>query len=287
MDGLKPTPESLLAEMYMLRAKNPRLSVLIVEGETDRNLFCKFLGSSHWEVIPAQGKRIALGLAAHADRRNLNFLLVVIDADWDRCLGRCIVSDTIVYTDHNDMECTIIATDTLDDVARELLPASALKSLLKETGHPTLRALLCDRAATLGWFRLISERDRLSLKFRDLPFPEFLGEADFAWDCQGLLGWLRKNNAGKEEAVARLESAFYSLRDSGGPKGLDACCGHDLLGLMAVLSARLGPSGGRDPWTGKQIEAAVRLSFAATQYSKTEMAARIARMRPREHGCEF
>jgi hypothetical protein len=255
--SLKKLPaETIFSSITMQGAA--RRPVVLVEGETDVGVFKHILPSSV-QVMEANGKVNAVRVAEMCDKGKVPRVRVVVDADYDRVLGRVCSSPRVVYTDLNDLECTMVGCGVLEQLSAEIMSDAALIRLSETLGGRTLRQALIEGAATIGKYRLANEVGGYGLRFRNMPASKVLMKDTFEVDERALRQWITDANPESRE----LDS-LWRLVDGDSLHGydpVDLCNGHDLVELLAAFTARYGPENQRAVWERANLETLLRIGF--------------------------
>jgi hypothetical protein len=259
--SLKMSLKKLPAEVIFNSIKMQRASgrpVVLVEGETDVSVF-KYLCGSAVDVIDANGKVNALRVAKLCDQGNVPWVRVVVDADYDRLLDRLYDSPRVMYTDLNDLECTMVGCGVLEQLSVEIISDASLVRLSAELGGRDLRQALIEGAATIGKYRLANEIGGFGLRFRNMPASQLLMRDRFEVDETALRQWITDANP-----ESRDVGGLWRLVDGDSLnqfEALELCNGHDLVELLAAFTARFGPDNQRAVWERPNLETLLRIGF--------------------------
>ena len=277
---MRPDPQSFYSELSMYRVASPKLPFVVVEGETDRNLLENKLSirRPRAEVHVAGNKKTALKVNDLARaRQNLNPIVFVLDADFDRFTGRDRQSETVVYTDANDMECTILSVDNvIDRIEPELLPRHVIGEILATASFASLKDLVIDCAWEIGKYRAINDKDNLSLSFR---FPEGIGYIDFyqlpgfRWRDDAFRTWVRNNPRNLPQKVDKLFTEVDGTAWSNDK--IHLCRGHDVVEILAMIQNHHAESFQFSKWVPNIMGSVFRLQVDETRLRNTRMVSKI------------
>lgn len=76
---------------------------IIVEGDSDRNIYGCFFNTSLARLIPSDGKPNALKAISILERDNFEGVVCLVDADFDRILQTLSSSPNIIYKELHDL----------------------------------------------------------------------------------------------------------------------------------------------------------------------------------------
>jgi len=209
--------------------------------------------------MEANGKVNAVRVAQMCDQGKVPRVRVVVDADYDRVLGRVCSSPRVVYTDLNDLECTMVGCGVLEHLSAEIMSDAALVGLSEKLCGRTLRQALIEGAATIGKYRLANEVGGYGLRFRNMPASTVLMKDTFEVDERALRQWITDANPESRE----LDSLWHLVDGDSlhGYDPVDLCNGHDLVELLAAFTARYGPENQRAVWERANLETLLRIGF--------------------------
>jgi hypothetical protein len=267
----RQTHFDIVSRIDLLRTGHHRRPILVAEGDTDVNVFKRHLQELETlAIISAEGKQNARKAAEAGDARWDSSVVFVVDADYDRLLGKSPTKHRILFTDHNDMECTITAYGGLRLIVDDLFSTQEQIEICSAEGVSSLPELVIRAAARVGRYRLANAHGRLSLRLQELKATELLAADRFRVDEVALRRWIiNQNMPDRAEKLADMWSAI----DSGmlpPADELDLCRGHDLIEMLRALIARY-PSHRRNQWHCGPAETCLRLSFDSVMFRATHM----------------
>jgi len=257
---------------------------VVFEGDDDKTLAKRMFRDCespvHW--IVGHGRVNCLRIHGLCKQRKVPRVLVVVDSDYGRKLNTLEDPHLVAYTDLNDMECTVLAVDpVVERHQEEFVDRNRVRECLSRCGYDSLFSVVVERAARLGAYRFVNQRDKRSLRFRnpkppgDLPYAEFIDIApEFSWRDEVFREWFAARNCDKSEDVAALFDAVDGL-SMNTDDHLEWCQGHDLLALYAVIHSRLNVESGGHPREGKDLEVFVRERLSPVRLKSTEVFRRV------------
>ena len=126
-----------LANRALMQVNAQGGTIVFVEGQSDPVVYRPLLKVPHkGNIIPAKGRlRVQRAVAQAADPR----IIGIVDADFDRPLGRKCCQPGIFITDCHDAETTAISTDALGAVLKDYrvsLSVDKVRNILKRVALP-------------------------------------------------------------------------------------------------------------------------------------------------------
>lgn len=280
--------ETIAATVMMMRRSQliPK-PIVLVEGDKDRRVLRNAL-SHHAEVVPGSGKSLTLDALNYIDINSaMEWLIVVVDADFDRLLG--IKHDRVVLlTDAHDMDCEHIKSRALVKVVEELCSErKCLKEFsIRKAENPQalaseIRKVLLSVAAPIGLLRLISIQNGFELAFKKVEHAKVLERARFAVNVSSLISVVLAAGAKTGVTPSVLERELEKAR-AAGYDPWQICQGHDITKLLA-LAVRKYWGVGR--LTEDEVERGIRLAYEAEYLWQTALGNEI-NTRLRGMGCK-
>ena len=274
---LKATINEKINDIIMVREAEPNCIFVYFEGETDVNLFKKIIKNefknvpNYIKLVSSDGKQEAKKIIKKAKEKKLKDVIAFLDADFDRKKNpRLDDSNDLIYTDQNDLECTILHLGVLnlDDLpCNELFDKRALNDFLKNLKHQSLFDLLVQLASKIGWLRFHNFDKKLNLSFKNLPYRDLFSETNFEFNKEKFYEYLTENNRPKTDSAllkSRIET-LNKLNETEAPQDIQYCNGHDICELISLINNRLD---GRESVRPKSIESMIRIWFSDPTYYK-------------------
>jgi len=176
-DGELGGPDDIANEIILTRDDPSKqfLSFLLVEGDTDSKFYKnkKLVDTNKCQITVADGKSTALEVLAILEKVGIPGILVIVDADFNILEGKSPHSPNLLFTDTHDLETMLIKSPALENVLGEFGSEKKINEVTEST-KKDVRALLLECGMTVGYLRWISLREKLSLKFEDLEFVQFI-----------------------------------------------------------------------------------------------------------------
>nr|VFK31760.1 MAG: Protein of unknown function (DUF4435) [Candidatus Kentron sp. MB]VFK34924.1 MAG: Protein of unknown function (DUF4435) [Candidatus Kentron sp. MB]VFK77041.1 MAG: Protein of unknown function (DUF4435) [Candidatus Kentron sp. MB] len=247
---------------------------IIVEGETDRKLFYKFINSDRVEVeISHGGLNGVLKIVAELSRET-DCILGIRDADFLHLEGETETPKNIFLTDHHDAEMMIISCDEVyRNLAIEYSVGKHDDSKGMDSVHSgsfddplSSRERILDSIAFICALKWINHTDDLGLNFDGLGLGDF-----YHWNNQESFPILEENkyldvilkrSENKKRKVSR-EEIHLKIKDI--QERLDLCNGHDFMKAFSLSTKRGSQKGIDDKTIAKAFRAAYRfMDFQTT-----------------------
>jgi hypothetical protein len=189
---------------------------------------------------------------------------VALDSDFSQIGGASVTDPDVIFTDLHDIEAMMLNSPATRKVLIEY-------DLGVQEFGPDLGLLLATAVIPLGYLRVISIRDNLSLKFTELDFLQFLtiGSPPVIDEAKLIAEVLSKNPRCRLDAAGLQQKIDDSRDATHDPWHLG--CGHDMTGVFAAL---LASKAGRPvpPFT---VERQLRLAYERQYFEASGFFTRI------------
>lgn len=181
-------PDGIANQIILTRSYpgNESLSFLIVEGDTDRKFYTRFIDESKCQIANALNKSNALQIASILGAASFPGFLVIVDADFDMLDGKLAANRNVLFTDSHDLETMIIQSPALEKILNEMGSEEKIQRIMDHT-KKDIRTLLLTCSMPIGYLRWVSLQETLSLKFEDLDFASFIQRGSFALNLSALI----------------------------------------------------------------------------------------------------
>jgi hypothetical protein len=163
--------------------------ILILEGETDARVFGYFIDSGVCDIEVAFGKKNVVDALDLLEDDGFPGVVAIIDADFDRLLGKEYQLENLCLTDKHDLDLTIFASSALNRYIVE----HADKNLFERefnSDFSAIRDRVVNASLPLACCRLVSEYRGLNLYFKDLKHEELLSVDDLSTKTDELISKL-------------------------------------------------------------------------------------------------
>lgn len=251
---------------------NEHLAFLIVEGETDRTFYRNFINKAKCQISVAHNKSAVIQVVAILEKEVFSGFLATVDADFDILEGKSPPSQNVLFTDVHDIEMMILKSGALEKVLGEFGAEEKIDK--HQNDGKDVRTMLLECSVPLGYLRLISVRESLSLKFEGLDFADFVDRETLKLDLSKLLRAVKGRSQRQDIADKQLLASIQGLkRDTYDIWHL--CSGHDVISVLSVgLRKAIGSWNANDVKL-EILERNLRLAFERAHFQETRLYALI------------
>ena len=242
-------------------------AVLLLEGDKDDRVLRRFIDGS-CDIEIGFGREQVIKALDLLEEEGIGGVVAVIDADFDRILGRSYDLEGLCVTDCHDLDLTIFSSSALDRVV-DMYAEKPLFEQAMGGSADKLRDFLLRASVELACCRLASERHALRLYFKDLKLYEFVDAASLITDLDKLASELVSRSTTRttinelKTYVQAEKSKQHDLRQLAN--------GHDVATFLGIaFQGMLARRRVQQTW-GSEIEAALRLAFDWQALSETEL----------------
>lgn len=244
----------------MLFNQKKDLSVLVVEGITDKKFFDKFIDNSKCTIEIAQGKDNVIDAIKILNKQNKVGVLGVVDADYHRLNNDQRLNEkNILITDTHDIETMIMRTRAFFGILAEYASKDSIKSLEKKYQKP-LRELLLEYSNLIGLLRLHSLKNNLQLNFSEIDFYKFINIKTFEFSKKDFINEVVIKTNNTKVSKEQIESDFEKLQIEE-YNSWDLSCGHDLSEILKIGILKVFGNQKSKQLKYLNIEEALRLSY--------------------------
>ena len=261
---------SALANKIRLERAVHKGSFLLVEGNSDANLFERFRDPQTCSITICMGKENLLDAVTELKDSGFCGVLGFADQDFAKFLGFPTFNGEIVFTDENDMEIMILCSEALDKVLQEF---GSEDKILKteETEGMSVKDLIFKSASIIGTLRLLSQREKWFLQFEKMKY-KFVANNSYLLNelptVKHILGRSEFKVSMTEDEILKFIRCNCIRQDI--PKK-NLCCGHDCVRILGkALKSTLGNSKGFNNDDGAAtLEKILRLAYEFEHFKKT------------------
>jgi hypothetical protein len=254
----------ILANQVSLLRASMTGAILVVEGVLDVRLYKKFaLPAPHSRAVFAEGKPTLLGAMEILEKRHVEGILGICDADFDKILA-AEPRANVVSTDEHDAEIMIACSAALESVLAELSGDA-----IGAGEVPQVRNELMAIAAEIGRVRLWNKENDARLTFKGVEPGAFLSPG-FTFDLDGYIGKVLENGSSQKADLATLLHAAKTHRSQAAVS--DLAVGHDFVSLLDSQIEIQSPGGAPG---SEMLEKMFRLAFDAACFRQTDLSRKI------------
>ena len=268
----------LANQLRMIRTVNRR-AVLIVEGDTDRRFFERFIDPESCYVKSAIDRKRAVELIQKLNADSIRGVLAVVDADFGRITGSLETDLNLVYCDGHDLEIMLIKSNAFASVVNEHCSDEKLAKLLK-LRNPSMKLadLLATSCLPLGVMLLVSLRNQLDLTFDELSFGDFVDKKTLEFSKEKLIKSVMDKSIRHDSELAKQILLEITTEISKQPNIWEMSRGHDCMELLSfALNGTIGTKKSETDdrkstkVTRESLEREFRLAFSEVDFSRTEL----------------
>lgn len=257
--------DTVFAEIVMQRAADDR-PIILVEGPEDVSALDSHIREDCLMLLTA-GNSALMGAIRLSDQQGIDRVVAISDLDWSGVLYTANPSPNVVYTDHYDLDATILACPgVIARVTAAHCDRGKVGRLLALTQTKSLLDLAIRIASVIGALRLVSIRESLGLNLRSFPIEQVVEWPAYMVDPARLAEIAIARSRDITITSSELESllkAEMSLVSS----PLRYCSGHDLLSALAAIMRRGG--GGTDG--AAVLSRVIRSAFSCPDLQSTTL----------------
>ena len=258
---------------------------LVVEGESDKKLFNRFLNLSVCRAITIcdesddnRGSNKEEIINFFTDRtRKTPGVLGIVDADFDHINGRNGLPDNIILTDYHDIEMVIFKSQPdLSSLYSEIADLYLVQEYEKNT------RIIIDSviaiAYELGLLRLVCSKypKENCPSTKGTHYWECINES-FRINMDEVINRIIRGSIGKRIYKTDLENAIAS--EKGHKHDMyQVCCGHDVTEILAYCfsdDSKLLDCGKKGCQSRSKIESVLRVAYKPESFKTTDMYKRI------------
>jgi hypothetical protein len=171
-----------------------------------------------------------IGIVQILDRDGFHGHVGIVDRDFSSFVGETILSDNIIYTDENDLEVTIFASDVFERFMAEYCNEANV-ARFESSKQQTIREALLRIASGLGVLRCLSRTEGWNIDFEEMTYRfEARRDIEISWLDQ--ISHLRGRSPGtsmpSDEEVEAARTGFLA----GKSDPIKLVRGHDLCSLI-------------------------------------------------------
>ena len=261
------TPHDIANTVRMTRTLH-KGAFLIVEGDTDARVYKRFVDETDCKVIPAHNKDNAIDVLTILENESLEGILTIVDADFWHLEGIKTNSENLFLTDTHDLETMIISSSKVQE---KILSECGSTNKMNQLHHPAIHLVL-EATLPIGLFRWIasSSMDNLPLKFRDLPFENFVEIPKLKANINKLLEEVKANSGEPEINEKSIKNKIKSLKKENHDPW-QVCSGHDMVQILAIGLRSVFGNRKMSKLTADILEQMLRVAYEYSHFQLTQL----------------
>ena len=242
----------------------------MVEGITDFRLYSKLIDQSVCEVVIGDSKQNVIEAVRACEEQQLMGIIGIVDADFLHMEEAVALPSNLFMTDGHDLEAMLINSKAYDNVLLEYADANKL-ARFEQRRKMTLKQILLENVALIGYLRRLSLVQHLDLSFNELGFSEFTYVSDLVIEEKRLINYLLFRS--KKHHVKNSDELTKMLRKLIKPDDdlWQVCCGHDLMELLTIGLVHLFGNYNAKKMISGQLEGAFRLTYQEAYFMETNL----------------
>jgi len=259
---MEMTGDEIATTLIMERQTDPRI-VLVVEGEEECALIDMHLNGDDAKSQLSRSKTAVLRAAEVLLDGGHDWALCLIDADFDRLLGKdALWASNVIASEHYDLlvDGIVAAPHNLDGVAiSHSRPGEVQAFCLAQS--TTLLGWILASSEPVGILRWLVVSGRFDFSVRGWPFR---GMSSLTTDSErlGLIASIGHQRSGMSVPESEIEAAIAQHRADPTYSAVNFHSSHDILGVLAELvRAQFGGSASE-----RHVAATLRLAFSCQEF---------------------
>lgn len=236
---------------------------LIVEGHSDKLVYSNFVNSKTCEFVISDGKKQALNTIKILDNDKCTGVLAVVDADFDRLENIFPESPNILLTDDHDLEMMMLKTPALEKVIKE-------RGSEEKSKENNIREILLKIGQEIGYLRWVSQKNNLSLRFKDLDFDKFIDKKTLTLNPEKLIQTIKNNSKNLSLIDQEIQKNIEILRNNKHDVW-QVCCGHDIMQILSLALCKAWGTWNTNDVKPELLERELRLAYETSYFYQTQL----------------
>ena len=266
------TRENPYAIANYIRMMRSRFSgvFLVVEGFHDSQLLRQFVDADNSKLKIAHGKAEVLEVIGILNDDQINGVLGIIDADFDRVEKRPPYAVNVISPECHDMDAMLIRTNAL---AKLLINYGSEEKLDDLQTEPLCE--LYESARKIASLRLYSERCDLRLKFNGMRYNRFVDPSSLHVDIPNLVRAVTNNSQNTQIDIATAIADIELILQQG-YADVEMCTGEDMVQLLSIgLRRRFGSVRNHNLVAPDEIRKFLRMGYHRSEFEASGLFASI------------
>jgi hypothetical protein len=242
---------------------------VVVEGPTDEALFSELL-NDRVRFRVAEGKTRVVATMKLLEGYEVKRAFGIVDADYWPLTGDNPNLSNLFITDTPDVESLVVRSEAFRKAVKNYCNLKFVEDFLRREGVEApvaVRDILVKGAATLGYLRYISQKEKKNIDFKGVDFSCFVNIETLNVDNERLCVFLESSGRVSHSLAAQWLNLY--TKEENDPWKF--ACGHDIVSLMvlALRNSNLGWRENRDSYNKDDIEAGLRQAYETRHFRET------------------
>lgn len=222
-----PSAEALIADARLRQERfGAKTAILVVEGPDDKRLFGDRT-LKRQQVIAAGGRKLLLASHEYARENQLKSIAFLADCDYDIPLGIIRPSESLIITEHTDLEADLLHYGGWERLVSELVPAALddddrLSQIVANAMSRTVAI-----TDVIGRYRRVARDLAFKAEYEKIRYTKFRKPGTSQVDEDKLIRTLWQNSVDCPIGLSDLAARVQSI-----PADYDNCNGHDLVSAL-------------------------------------------------------
>lgn len=253
-----------------LRRSTFKGTFLLVEGDTDKKFYSRFIDRAACQIVILSGKpsskQRVIAVLEKLENSEFQGILAIVDADCDRLLETLPYnSPNLLRTDTHDLETMLLKSPALEKVLAEFGSEEKISKFQRE-----IRDVLLVAGLSVGYLRWISQVERLELTFNGIDFGKFIDKNTIEIQETQLIEVVKKKSQRLDINNQDISDRIVSIKNPSHDPW-QVCCGHDLVEIFSwALRKAIGSHNPNDV-KPESLERNLRLAYETADFYQTHL----------------
>ncbi|MFG3818381.1 DUF4435 domain-containing protein [Limnothrix redekei] len=249
---------------------------LLIEGNSDRTFYERFIDDKECQIVVTSGKSRAISILKILEGFSFQGVVAIVDADFDRLENFVSTSPNLIQTDTHDLETMLLISPALEKVIREFgIRSDDESSRQKMTDFSnTIRTKLLDCGIPIGYLRWISLQESLDLTFDGIEFARFIDGKTLQICLRNLIREVKNKSQAHLLQTEDLQTEIENQRDDSHDPW-QVCCGHDLVQILSLGLRQLASKKNKSEVKPDDLERSLRLAYEGVFFYQTQLYTKI------------
>lgn len=221
-----------VANQIRLRRSIYTGAFLLVEGDSDRAFYKRFVDTSSCEIVSVAGKPSSklrvISVLKILENTSFQGVLAIVDADFDHLTTQIYQSPNLIRTDTHDLETMLVNSPAFDKVISEFSSEEKIIQFNRD-----IKLTILETGISIGYLLWISQRDGLNLSFESITFSKFIDEQTLQIDELKLVREVKNKSQVFSLKDENLQQLLVDQRKNNHDPW-QICCGHDLVEILSL-----------------------------------------------------